>query len=114
VVKQFTLNPGFPRSRVLNAEYTLVRCMRQASDGLCRPSRPSERAISGLRLAFLGAFERFSVNYGRSPPTGLSAFIAPDPHAGSGGGFGRSSSIRRRMLANSDRGTATSASWNTT
>jgi hypothetical protein len=45
---------------------------------------------------------------------GLSSFIAPDPHAGSGGGRGRRSSIRRRMLANSALGTATSASWNTT
>jgi hypothetical protein len=44
---------------------------------------------------------------------GLSSFIALDPHAGSGGGLGRRSSIRRRMSANSDRGTATSASWKT-
>jgi hypothetical protein len=45
---------------------------------------------------------------------GLASFIALDPHAAGGGGRGRRSSIRRRMLANSERGTATSASWNTT
>jgi hypothetical protein len=42
------------------------------------------------------------------------SFIPPDPHAGSGGGLGRRSSIRRRMSANGDRSTATSANWNTT
>ena len=45
---------------------------------------------------------------------GLSWIVALGAHAGSGGGLGRRSSIRRRMLANSARGTATSASWNTT
>jgi hypothetical protein len=49
---------------------------------------------------------------GRTSPVGLPLFIALDPHAGSGGGLGRRRSIRRRISANSARGTATSASWN--
>ncbi len=60
------------------------------------------------------AFEQFPVDHGRTSPAGLSSFIVLDPHAGSGGGLGLSRSIRRRMSANSARGTATSASWNTT
>ena len=31
------------------------------------------------------------VDHGRTSPAGLSSFIAPDPHAGSGGGLGRRS-----------------------
>ena len=61
----------------------------------------------GLVSAVWGALERSSVDQGRTSPVRLSSFIAPDPHAGSGGGLGRSRSIRRRMSANSDRGTAT-------
>jgi hypothetical protein len=60
------------------------------------------------------ALSRSQVDHSRTSPAGLSSFIAPDPHAGSGGGCGLSASIRRRMSANSDRGTATSANWNTT
>jgi hypothetical protein len=45
---------------------------------------------------------------------GMLAAIVLDPHAGSGGGLGLSRSIRRRISANKARGTATSASWNTT
>jgi hypothetical protein len=41
-------------------------------------------------------------------------FIAFDLHAGSDGGLGLSESIRRRVSASNTRGTATSASWNTT
>ena len=89
-------------------------CVGSLDEAIRRPV-PAQQAIrkgpSRLAPRFLGAFEPFSVNHGRTPPRGLFAFIAPDPHAGSGGGFGRRSSIRRRMLANSDRGTATSASW---
>jgi hypothetical protein len=50
-----------------------------------------------LRPAVVGVWERFSVDHGRTPLAGSSSFIAPDPHAGSGGGRGRRSSIRRRM-----------------
>jgi hypothetical protein len=51
---------------------------------------------------------------GRISPVELPSFIALDAHAGSGGGLGLSRSIRRRISANKTRGTATSASWNTT
>jgi hypothetical protein len=47
-------------------------------------------------------------------PSGLPSVIALDTHAGSGDGFGLSRSIRRKISANKARGTATSASWNTT
>jgi hypothetical protein len=59
------------------------------------------------------AFEQFSVEHGRTSPIGF-ACVAPDAHARSGAGRGRSRSIRRMTSANSARGTATSASWNTT
>jgi hypothetical protein len=58
--------------------------------------------------------ERSSVDLGRTSPVRLSSFIALDPHAENGGGLGRKRSIRRRISANSARGTATSANWNTT
>ena len=56
------------------------------------------------------AFEQFSVEHGRTSPVGLPAIVAPDAHAGSGGGLGLSRSIRRRISANTIHGTATSAS----
>ena len=58
------------------------------------------------------AVEQFSVEHGHTSPVGLP--VAPDAHARSGAGRGRSRSIRRMTSANSARGTATSASWNTT
>jgi hypothetical protein len=58
--------------------------------------------------------EQSSVDQGRTSPVGLSSFIALDRHAKDGGGLGRKRSIRRRISANRARGTATSASWNTT
>ena len=83
---------------------------------LRRPGLPQQASSGILRLAprFVGAFGQFSVDHGRTSPAGLPSIVAPDAHAGSGGGRGRSRSIRRRISANSARGTATSASWNTT
>jgi hypothetical protein len=62
-----------------------------------------------LRPPFAPRLSKFSVEDGRTSPAGLSSFIAPDPRAGSGGGCGLSPSIRRRISANSARGTAISA-----
>ena len=87
------------------------------SDGPRGPGRAGEATDSrDLRLApaVVGAFVRFSVDIDAPRLLGVVSFNGSHPHAGSGGGLGRRSSIRRRMFANSDRGTATSANWNTT
>jgi hypothetical protein len=83
--------------------------MRQASEGAGGPVGLPTAAVSGLRLAFLGAVGAAVGSIMGAPYLlGLSSFIALDPHTGSGGGHGRRSSIlRRRMSAKSDRGTAT-------
>jgi hypothetical protein len=75
---------------------------------------PSTEPISGLVSGVWVTFERFSVDHGRTSPIALPLFLALDAHARSGGGLGLSRSIRRRISANKTRGTATSASWNTT
>jgi hypothetical protein len=70
--------------------------------------------LFGLAPRVWVALERFSVDQGRTSPVGLLLLIALDAHAGNGGGRGLSCSIRRRISANKARGTAASASWNTT
>jgi hypothetical protein len=72
---------------------------------------PSIEPISGCVRGVRVTVERSSVDHGYSS---LVAFLALDAHAGSGGGRGLSRSIRRKISANRARGTATSASWNTT
>ena len=54
----------------------------------------------------MGRVWPLSVDHGRTSPIELPPFIAFDAHAGSGGGLGRSRSIRRRISANRARGTA--------
>jgi hypothetical protein len=54
----------------------------------------STAPISGLVSGIWVAFERFSVDHGRTSPVGLPSFIALDAHAGSAGGLGLSPSIR--------------------
>ena len=46
-------------------------------------------AVSGLRLPFWGRSWAAFGDHGRTSPAGLSSLIAPDPHAGSGDGCGR-------------------------
>jgi len=76
------------------------------------PEVPQNRLFGVARRGWV-AFERFSVDHGRTSPVGLSSMVARDAHAGNGGGRGLSRSIRRRISPNSARGTATSASWKT-
>jgi hypothetical protein len=74
----------------------------------------AQTQLFGAARRIWRALSNSRVDHGRTSPVGLSSSIAPDPHAGSGGDRSRRPSIRRRMSANSARGTATSASWNTT
>ena len=82
--------------------------------GIQRGAPHRQKPLRGLVSAVWGASERLPIDHGRTSPVGLPSLIALDAHAGSGGGFGLSRSIRPRIAANNARGTATSASWNTT
>jgi hypothetical protein len=115
-------NPGFPVCRLPDASLIMRHSQHKASlrgptEGPNRPE-PTREATPSLILTFapgfLSALERFSVDHGRTSPVGLPSIVALDAHAGSGSGRGLSRSIRRRISANSARGSATSASWNTT
>lgn len=59
------------------------------------------------------SFRPISVDHGRTSPAGLPSMVAPDAHAGSGGGCGLSRLMRPKIAANSVLGTVTSASWKT-
>ena len=76
--------------------------------------RFEQHCLVGLAHPVGVAFGRVAVDHGRASPVGWASFSALDAHAGSGGGRGLSMPMRRRISANSDRVTATSASWNTT
>ena len=101
-----TYQPGFPVCRLPDADHASSRRIRQASEGPNRPE-PTREATPSLILTlapgFLSAFERFSVDHGRTSPVGLPSIVALGAHARSGGGCGLSASIRRRMSANSAR-----------
>jgi hypothetical protein len=69
-----------------------------------------------LAAGFLGAFGQQQLFMIMVAPRllGLRSFIVHIPHAASGGDHNRRPSIHRRISSNIARGTATSASWNTT
>jgi hypothetical protein len=69
---------------------------------LSRKAGPPPRLLRGK---FVGPRAHFAC--------GIAAHVGIPAHAGSGG-RGLRRSIRRRISANRVRGTATSASWNTT
>jgi hypothetical protein len=109
--------PRFPGCRLPKA--TLLRSStpgkaERAGTWVGASREVAQTQLFGAAPRIWRALSSSRVDHGRTSPAGLSSFIAPDPHAGSGGGCGLSPSIRRRMSANSARGTATSASWNTT
>ena len=88
---------------------------REARLGELEPDlEVAQNRLSDACALRLSAFGGFRSIMGRTSPVGLSSIAPRDAHAGSGGDRGRSRSIRRRISANTARGTATSASWNTT
>ena len=105
--------PEFPGCRLPKA--TLLRSStpgqaESAGTWVGASCEVAQTQLFGAAPRIWRALSRSRVDHGRTSPAGLSSFIAPDPHAGSGGGCGLSPSIRRRNSAHSARGTATSAS----
>ena len=103
----------FPGSAGSMARMLLLGAQGNAQKAPRRPRMGRRRAPSAWRThpalvswEFVGSRAHFAC--------GIAGHVGVLAHAGSGGGRGRRSSIRRRMPANSARGTATSASWNTT
>ena len=116
---EWTMLPGlmftrhFPGSAGSMARMLLLGAQGNAQKAPRRPRMGRRRAPSAWRThpalvswEFVGSRAHFAC--------GIAGHVGVLAHAGSGGGRGRRSSIRRRMSANSARGTATSASWNTT
>jgi hypothetical protein len=111
------VKPGFPGYQLPKADHASFQRGRQDCNGRKAAATSSEVAQNrsfGLAPRVGVTFERFSGDHGRTSPVGLLSLMARDAQAGNGGGRGLSRSIRRRISANKVRGTATSASWNTT
>jgi hypothetical protein len=78
------------------------------------PGGRAEPPFRPLRPAFCQRSAALDRSWVAPHRSGCRRFFALDPHAENGGGLGLNRSIRRKISANGARGTATSASWNTT